>query len=58
MLYDGKPVTLSPEGEEVAGFFGQLLGTQYVENPVFCKNFFDDFLEVLAEHDPVRLDDA
>ena len=52
MLYDGQPITLSPASEEVAGFFAQLIGTQYVENITFCKNFFSDFLDVLAENDP------
>lgn len=52
MLYDGKPVTLSPASEEVAGFFAVLIDTMYAENPTFCNNFFDDFLEVLRENDP------
>ncbi|KAI3636607.1 hypothetical protein MIR68_005296 [Amoeboaphelidium protococcarum] len=52
MRYDGQPVKLSPPSEEIAGFFAQLLGTQYVENETFCKNFFTDFLECLKENDP------
>ncbi|MCJ1354637.1 MAG: DNA topoisomerase 1 [Icmadophila ericetorum] len=48
MLYDGKPVTMSPEAEEVAGFFGGMLNsTHNVENPTFQKNFFTDFAEAL-----------
>ena len=49
----GKPIELSPASEEVAGFFAQVLGTQYAENPTFCKNFFEDFKAVLKENDPV-----
>lgn len=50
MKYDGIPVTLHPEAEEVAGFFGGMLNsTQHVENPVFQKNFFMDFKEVLKK---------
>ncbi|TPX08931.1 uncharacterized protein E0L32_009635 [Thyridium curvatum] len=46
--YDGKPVHLHPEAEEVAVFFGSMLhSTQNVENPVFQKNFFGDFQEYL-----------
>ena len=49
MKYDGVPVTLHPEAEEVAGFFGGMLNsTVNVGNPTFCKNFFSDFKEILA----------
>lgn len=48
MRYDGVPVTLDPEAEEVAGFYGSMLNsTHNVENPTFNKNFFEDFKEVL-----------
>ncbi|KKA25082.1 2-alkenal reductase [Rasamsonia emersonii CBS 393.64] len=50
MKYDGIPVTLEPEAEEVAGFFGSMLNsTHNVENPTFQKNFFGDFQEVLKK---------
>ena len=50
LLYDGSPVTLHPEAEEVAGFFGAMLNsTVNMENPTFVKNFFDDFQEILKE---------
>jgi DNA topoisomerase-1 len=52
MKYEGQEVTLSPASEEVAGFFAQLVGTQYAENETFCKNFFADFRAVLKKHDP------
>ncbi|OLN87902.1 DNA topoisomerase 1 [Colletotrichum chlorophyti] len=48
--YDGKPVNLPIEAEEVAWFFGSMLSSKHnVENPVFQKNFFDDFKTVLKE---------
>ncbi|KAL1841115.1 hypothetical protein VTJ49DRAFT_7393 [Mycothermus thermophilus] len=48
LYYDGKPVNLHVEAEEVATFFGSMLhSTQNVENPVFQKNFFNDFKEIL-----------
>ncbi|KAI9879702.1 MAG: DNA topoisomerase 1 [Pleopsidium flavum] len=48
MRYDGTPVTLASEAEEVAGFFGAMLNsTHNVENPTFQKNFFEDFRTVL-----------
>jgi len=47
MKYDGKPVDLPPEAEEVAGFFAALVETDHGQNPVFQKNFFHDWLAVL-----------
>lgn len=48
LIYDGIPVTLHPDAEEVAGFFGSMLNsTHNVENPTFQKNFFGDFRAVL-----------
>ncbi|OLL24804.1 DNA topoisomerase 1 [Neolecta irregularis DAH-3] len=52
MKYDSQPVTLEPEAEEVAGFFGAMLASQHVENPKFVANFFDDFLDILKKHKP------
>jgi len=49
LWYDGKPVSLPPEAEEVAGFFGAMLETEHAKNPVFQKNFFKDFKAVLKE---------
>ena len=50
MRYDGKPVNLASEAEEVAGFFGAMLNsTHNVENPTFQKNFFADFQKMLNQ---------
>ncbi|KAH8431785.1 DNA topoisomerase 1 [Aspergillus melleus] len=50
LKYDGIPVTLHPDAEEVAGFFGTMLNsTQNVENPTFQKNFFMDFKDILKK---------
>ncbi|KTW31813.1 DNA topoisomerase 1 [Pneumocystis jirovecii RU7] len=47
MKYDGKPIDLPPEAEEVAGFFGAMLSSeQHVKNPTFQKNFFNDFQQI------------
>ena len=51
LIYDGVQVTMAPEAEEVAGFFGSMLNsTHNVENPTFQKNFFNDFTEILKEN--------
>lgn len=48
LVYGGTPVNLHVDAEEVAGFFGAMLNsTHNVENPVFQKNFFNDFKDVL-----------
>jgi len=50
LLYDGKPVSMHPDAEEVAGFFGGMLNsTHNVENPTFQKNFFHDFKDILKK---------
>jgi DNA topoisomerase-1 len=50
LYYDGKPVQLHVDAEEVATFFGSMLhSTQNVENPVFQKNFFNDFKDILQK---------
>lgn len=50
MKYDGMPVTMHPDAEEVASFFGGMLNsTHNVENPVFQRNFFTDFKEILKK---------
>lgn len=55
MLCTGKPVNLSEEAEEVAGFYGALLESDHAKDAVFNKNFFKDWLEVLKQHPPVCL---
>jgi DNA topoisomerase-1 len=48
LIYDGIPVTLQPEAEEAATFYGSMLNsTHNVENPTFNKNFFEDFTAIL-----------
>jgi len=56
MKYDGQPITLSPEAEEVASFFAALLETEHGQNPVFQKNFFEDWQEVLKKDPKVNSD--
>ncbi|KAH8922426.1 hypothetical protein BT69DRAFT_243853 [Atractiella rhizophila] len=52
MKYDGKPVTLAPEAEEVATFFAEMLDTDHVQKETFAKNFFSDFQDVLKKYPP------
>jgi len=50
MLYDGKPIELTPEAEELATYFSQYLETDHIKKPQFRKNFFSGFLKVLNEN--------
>lgn len=49
MKYDGKPISLSPEAEEVASFYAALLETDHGKNPTFQKNFFNDWQKILKK---------
>lgn len=50
LKYDGVPIKLALEAEEVAGFFGSMLNsTHNVENLTFQRNFFNDFKKILKE---------
>ncbi|EHK15419.1 uncharacterized protein TRIVIDRAFT_37938 [Trichoderma virens Gv29-8] len=53
MYYDGKPVTLGLEAEEVATFWVAMMtaaSTHHLDNPIFRKNFFTDFSEYIKKH--------
>lgn len=49
MLYDGKPVDLTPEQEEVASMFAIMKETDYMSKPTFLHNFWDGFKAVLGK---------
>ena len=54
LKYDGKPVLLPPETEEVAMFYAVKLETQHAQNPIFNRNFFDDFKSDLKRFPPTN----
>ncbi|BFZ61967.1 DNA topoisomerase 1 [Saitoella coloradoensis] len=49
MKYNGKPIELHPDAEEVAGFFAAMIETDHARNPTFVKNFFGDFQAVIKK---------
>jgi DNA topoisomerase-1 len=53
----GKEVELSPEQEEMAVAWAKKLGTEYVEDPVFVKNFFQDFRAALGIKEDIPPDE-
>ncbi|MEA2071635.1 MAG: DNA topoisomerase I [Asgard group archaeon] len=44
----GEKVKLTPKQEQMAIAWVKKLSTQYVEDEVFCENFFEDFAEALG----------
>ncbi|KAG5988796.1 hypothetical protein E4U52_006243 [Claviceps spartinae] len=52
LIYDGKPVTLSKEAEEVATFWVAMMtpaSSHHLDNPIFRTNFFNDFSEFVRK---------
>ncbi|KAF3905540.1 hypothetical protein AA313_de0203804 [Arthrobotrys entomopaga] len=49
MKYDGVPLFLAPEAEEVAGFMAALLEAPQASDQKFLDNFFADWKKVLKE---------
>lgn len=47
LLYDGHPVELTAEAEEIATFYARYIEADHVKKPVFRKNFFADFKAAL-----------
>lgn len=43
LLYNGKRINLDPESEEYATIYAKFLGTEYLNNKIFNKNFFNDW---------------
>lgn len=55
MLYDGKPVDLTPEQEEVASLFAALKEDDpYRQKPVFLKNFWEGFKAILGPNHVIK----
>lgn len=49
MLYNGKPVDLSPDEEEVATMFAVMKDTDYASKPKFLANFWSDWKQILGK---------
>jgi len=53
----GRKIDLTPEQEEMAVAWVKKLGTEYVNDPVFARNFFRDFCKALNVKDKVSAED-
>ncbi|KAJ8429345.1 hypothetical protein Cgig2_008792 [Carnegiea gigantea] len=54
MLYDGKPVDLTPEQEEVATMYAVMLETDYIKKEKFNENFFNDWKKLLGKNHVIQ----
>ncbi|KAJ8437359.1 hypothetical protein Cgig2_023464 [Carnegiea gigantea] len=54
ILYDGKPVNLTPEQEEVATMYAVMLETDYVKKEKFNENFFNDWKKLLGKNHVIQ----
>ncbi|XP_071973366.1 DNA topoisomerase I, mitochondrial-like isoform X2 [Engystomops pustulosus] len=55
--YDGKPVQLSVQAEEVAKFFGAMLDHEYTTKDIFRNNFFMDWRKEMTLEERMVLTD-
>ncbi|CAG2165636.1 unnamed protein product, partial [Oppiella nova] len=55
--YEGKPLRLKPEAEEVAGFYARMLDHDYVTKEAFNKNFFKDWRKTMTEDEKHTITD-
>ncbi|ONK79065.1 uncharacterized protein A4U43_C01F2540 [Asparagus officinalis] len=54
MLYNGQPVDLTPEQEEVATMFAVMKDTDYATKPTFIKNFMEDWGRILGKNHIIK----
>ena len=50
IIYKGKEIILDKDSEEVATLYAALLGTEYIENKIFNRNFWNDFKRILHKN--------
>jgi DNA topoisomerase-1 len=55
--YKGRTLSLTPEQEEMAVAWVKKLGTDYVKDPVFVKNFLQDFSKALGVDPSSKIED-
>uniref|UniRef100_A0A3B3TAT5 DNA topoisomerase I DNA binding eukaryotic-type domain-containing protein n=1 Tax=Paramormyrops kingsleyae TaxID=1676925 RepID=A0A3B3TAT5_9TELE len=53
--YDGKPMKLSPNAEEVATFFAKMLDHEYTTKDIFRKNFFMDWRKEMTSEEKAKI---
>ncbi|KAI4972791.1 hypothetical protein ZWY2020_003716 [Hordeum vulgare] len=54
MLYNGQPVELTPDEEEVATMFAVMKDTEYATKKTFIDNFFGDWKKILGKNHIIK----
>ncbi|KAK2400007.1 DNA topoisomerase 1 alpha [Trifolium repens] len=54
ILYKGKPVTLTPEQEEVATLYAVMRDTDYMQKQKFKENFWTDWRKMLGKNHVIQ----
>lgn len=54
IIYDGKEIYLQKDAEECAFLYAKYIGSEYVENNTFNKNFFNDWKKVLGSNSEIK----
>ncbi|KAJ4981779.1 hypothetical protein NE237_032616 [Protea cynaroides] len=54
MLYNGQPVNLTTEQEEVATMFAVMKDTDYATKPKFIDNFMNDWRQILGKNHAIK----
>lgn len=49
LIYNGKQIILSKNSEECAFLYAKYIGTDYVKNSTFNKNFFNDWKKIFSK---------
>ncbi|XP_059163308.1 DNA topoisomerase I, mitochondrial-like [Physella acuta] len=55
--YDGKPMQLTEETEELATFYGRMLDHDYTTRDVFNNNFMKDWRKVMTPEEKAKITD-
>lgn len=54
ILYKGSPVQLEPLAEEFATLYSKYIDTEYINNKIFRKNFWDDWKKILGKDNIIQ----
>lgn len=54
VLYDGQPVELEPIQEEMATIYSKYTDTEYINNKIFKKNFWNDWKKLLGKSHKIQ----
>jgi DNA topoisomerase-1 len=54
ILYNGRPIVLTPEQEEYATIYARYIDSEYYTKSIFKKNFFSDWKTLFSKDSPIK----